>query len=78
MKTEKNNDELDEPKYFPRVNRVLKKLDKFWNDVIAPNDLEEVAAVAFVIVMFIIVISVIAFFLPIGIKLISLWWNLIL
>lgn len=78
MKTEKNSDEYEETKDFPRLNRFLKKIEKFYEGFIEPNDLEEVFAVFLIIAIVIIIAIIIIFFLPIVIKLISFWWNLIL
>jgi len=78
MKTNKIDDKDEETRKFPKIDRFLKKMEKFWDEIIEPNDLEEVFAVFFVLALIIIVVLVILLILPVVIKLVSLWWNLIL
>jgi len=78
VETEKNNDEHDEPECYPRLKRFLDRFEKFYEDFVEPNGLEEMFCVFAVLAIILIVAIVIIFFLPIVIKLISLWWNLIL
>jgi len=75
METKKNN---DEPIDFSKTYYCLNKVEKFYDEIIVPNGLENVFIACLVIAIIVIVISVLAFFIPLWIKLISLWWNLIL